>query len=199
MIDLKGWQLSDRQTFQLLHFRAASSQLKIQKYLNLPSLPKPELNFWLKESLCPSVCPAQSAIKVFQSSSLSQVFLRSLRSGSCLWQVSLGSLSLSASLAFFIGQMVPKILCLVNPSTELAQEDIAIGMVQFSFKYNINCHTNQRNIFLFELWKWISSHLRISFATDIPRYVCRCASIYNFWPSSIFFLICVRDKILINQ
>ena len=45
----------------------------------------------------------------------------------------------------------------------------------------------------------ISSHLRISFATDFPRPVCRCASIYNFWPGSILFLICVRDKILINQ
>ena len=45
----------------------------------------------------------------------------------------------------------------------------------------------------------VSSHLRISFATDFPGRVCRRASIYNFWLGSILFLICVRDEILINR
>ena len=51
-----------------------------------------------------SVCLAQSSIKISQSFNLSL-------SGLC--QVSLGSLSLSAILAYFIGQMEPKILRLV--------------------------------------------------------------------------------------
>ena len=59
------------------------------------------------ESLCPSVCPCQSAIKVSQSSYLS-LSVSQVRSLLGLFQVCFSSL-----LAYFVGQTGPKILRLV--------------------------------------------------------------------------------------